>query len=105
MSDSSDTISFSKVSSNSLGISTFNERSNPLVLIVFFKQSEEQQIYAPLPFFFPVVSTIISSSGVRRIRINSFLGFDSPHPVHTLNGIFLAIHNHILNIPLSEIHS
>lgn len=46
-------------------------------LIAFCRHSLSGQMYAPLPFFRPVVSNIISSSAVLMTLIISFLGFIS----------------------------
>ena len=63
------------------------EASIRRVFRAFCRQATFLQIYAPLPFFLPVRSRIISPSGVLRTLIRVFLGKCSPHPVHLLVGI------------------
>lgn len=64
-----------------------SELSSLLDFLAFFKQEALLQIYAPLPFFFPVRSSITSPSGVLITLISVFLGKCSPQPEHLLIGI------------------
>ena len=82
----------------SSGILILKERSKPLFFLAFTRHSFSIQRYAPLPFFFPVVSNTIGPSAVLSTRIISFLFFISPQPTHCLMGIFFAIEILILSI-------
>ena len=64
------------------------ERSRGIT--IFSKQAVFLQMYAPRPFFLPVVSIQISPSGDLTILTSSFLDLDSLQPIHFLIGIFFC---------------
>ena len=84
-------ISFSRLSYISFGIAILKDRSRPFPFTAFLKQSTHGQRYAPRPFFLPVTSMEIRPSVSFRTRINSFLFFISPQPIHCLCGIFFSV--------------